>query len=106
LQKTGLEVHMYCYCMALHLDYGLFSAFFCCAQTGSGKTAAYVLPMIAIMTKAAWEPTKKSAGRGVAAAPMALILGPTRELVQQICEEVCMLVVLVVRCPSFICDVQ
>ncbi len=44
-----------------------------CAATGTGKTAAYLLPLI-----------ERSAG---AQGPVALVLAPTRELVQQIAEE-------------------
>ncbi|XP_059477026.1 ATP-dependent RNA helicase DDX42 [Neocloeon triangulifer] len=49
------------------------------AKTGSGKTAAFVIPMIAhIMDQ---RPLKKGEG------PIALILAPTRELSQQIYQE-------------------
>jgi ATP-dependent RNA helicase RhlE len=44
-----------------------------CAATGTGKTAAYLLPLV-----------ERSAG---APGPAALVLAPTRELVQQIAEE-------------------
>jgi superfamily II DNA/RNA helicase len=44
-----------------------------CAQTGTGKTAAFVLPMIDIL----------SGSRAKARMPRALILSPTRELAQQ-----------------------
>ncbi len=47
-----------------------------CAQTGTGKTAAFVLPMIDIL----------SGGRAKARMPRALILSPTRELAQQTME--------------------
>jgi superfamily II DNA/RNA helicase len=45
-----------------------------CAQTGTGKTASFVLPMIDILT----------AGRARARMPRSLILTPTRELAAQI----------------------
>ncbi|MBK9383461.1 MAG: DEAD/DEAH box helicase [Planctomycetes bacterium] len=49
------------------------------AQTGTGKTAAFCLPML---QRLAAEKPKKSLAR----APRALILAPTRELAQQIAE--------------------
>ncbi|MCY4549299.1 MAG: DEAD/DEAH box helicase [Defluviicoccus sp.] len=45
-----------------------------CAQTGTGKTASFVLPMIEIL----------SSGRARARMPRSLILTPTRELAMQI----------------------
>ena len=47
-----------------------------CAQTGTGKTAAFVLPLIDILT----------GGKTKARMPRALILSPTRELAQQTLE--------------------
>ena len=47
-----------------------------CAQTGTGKTASFTLPMIDIL----------SAGRARARMPRSLILTPTRELATQISE--------------------
>ena len=47
-----------------------------CAQTGTGKTASFTLPMIDIL----------SAGRARARMPRSLILAPTRELATQIAE--------------------
>lgn len=49
------------------------------AETGSGKTAAFVLPMVARLSKFP-RLTRESASEG----PYALILAPTRELVLQI----------------------
>jgi superfamily II DNA/RNA helicase len=46
------------------------------ANTGTGKTAAFLLPIIERMT-------------GVALRPSVLIIAPTRELAQQIDEEFC-----------------
>jgi ATP-dependent RNA helicase RhlE len=46
------------------------------AQTGTGKTAAFVLPLLQVLAA--------PAGR----APRALILAPTRELAAQICESI------------------
>jgi ATP-dependent RNA helicase DDX3X len=54
-----------------------------CAQTGSGKTAAFCFPMIAGLLKAGYQPT----GRNRKAYPAALVLAPTRELTIQIFEE-------------------
>jgi len=47
-----------------------------CAQTGTGKTASFTLPMIDIL----------SAGRAKARMPRTLILEPTRELAAQVSE--------------------
>ena len=47
-----------------------------CAQTGTGKTASFTLPMIDIL----------SAGRARARMPRSLIITPTRELATQIAE--------------------
>src|SRR5882762_7085232 len=47
-----------------------------CAQTGTGKTASFVLPMIDIL----------SAGRAKARMPRILILEPTRELAARVAE--------------------
>jgi superfamily II DNA/RNA helicase len=47
-----------------------------CAQTGTGKTASFTLPMIEIL----------STGRAKARMPRSLILTPTRELATQIAE--------------------
>ncbi|OZB94328.1 DEAD/DEAH box helicase [Paenibacillus sp. XY044] len=52
-----------------------------CAQTGTGKTAAFSLPMIQLLSR---EPRKPGAGRRV----RALILTPTRELAIQIMDNV------------------
>ena len=47
-----------------------------CAQTGTGKTASFTLPMIDILTS----------GRARARMPRSLILEPTRELAAQVAE--------------------
>ena len=47
-----------------------------CAQTGTGKTAGFTLPMIDIL----------AAGRAKARMPRSLILEPTRELAAQVAE--------------------
>jgi superfamily II DNA/RNA helicase len=47
-----------------------------CAQTGTGKTASFVLPMV----------DKLAAGRSRARLPRSLILEPTRELATQVAE--------------------
>ncbi len=54
-----------------------------CAQTGSGKTAAFCFPIIARLLSAGYQPT----GRSRKALPAALILAPTRELTSQIYDE-------------------
>ena len=51
------------------------------AQTGTGKTAAFVLPMLQNLAK-------RSRGRPAAGRPRALILAPTRELAVQIGDSV------------------
>nr|WCJ13147.1 vasa [Exaiptasia diaphana] len=50
-----------------------------CAQTGSGKTVAYLLPTITNMIKRGLPSASRS--------PLVLILAPTRELVKQIYQE-------------------
>lgn len=47
-----------------------------CAQTGTGKTASFTLPMISIL----------ASGRARARMPRSLILEPTRELAAQVAE--------------------
>ncbi|KIY96932.1 ATP-dependent RNA helicase [Monoraphidium neglectum] len=54
-----------------------------CAQTGSGKTAAFCFPIIAGLLKSGYQPT----GRQRKAFPAALVLAPTRELTSQIFDE-------------------
>ena len=56
----------------------------CCAQTGSGKTCGFLLPVISRMT-AAEDVTSRSA------APAAVVMAPTRELAIQIHHEACRL---------------
>jgi ATP-dependent RNA helicase DDX3X len=60
----------------------------CCAQTGSGKTAAFLIPIIGRMMKIHSEPTglldKPFEGK---CSPDTLIMTPTRELCIQIHEE-------------------
>ncbi|KAF9930148.1 hypothetical protein FBU30_000816 [Linnemannia zychae] len=61
-----------------------------CAQTGSGKTAAFLLPVLSkIMTKLAKNPpvAPLPGARRTKASPMALIILPTRELSIQIFDE-------------------
>lgn len=53
-----------------------------CAQTGSGKTAAYLIPAVSYMLT-----NRSIGGSGRCATPGALILAPTRELGIQIYEE-------------------
>lgn len=54
----------------------------CCAQTGSGKTAAFLIHIVSRLA-AETDPAWKGEDAG-AIAPRALILAPTRELVIQI----------------------
>jgi ATP-dependent RNA helicase DDX3X len=64
-----------------------------CAQTGSGKTAAFLFPMIAEMVRGlvpdGRQQQQGSGGysRGIKVYPTALILAPTRELAIQIHQE-------------------
>ncbi len=46
-----------------------------CAKTGSGKTAAYLLPVLATLSRNSWATANQA---------LALVLAPTRELVAQI----------------------
>ena len=55
----------------------------CCAQTGSGKTCAFLLPVVADVY-AAGSRTRADQFDGKAAAPAALVLAPTRELAIQV----------------------
>eukprot|EP01054_Gregarina_sp_Poly1_P004069 Gregarina_sp_Poly_1__4068@NODE_2236_length_2427_cov_427_091949_g1437_i0_p1_GENE_NODE_2236_length_2427_cov_427_091949_g1437_i0NODE_2236_length_2427_cov_427_091949_g1437_i0_p1_ORF_typecomplete_len708_score88_39DEAD/PF00270_29/1_1e52DEAD/PF00270_29/1_3Helicase_C/PF00271_31/1_2e04Helicase_C/PF00271_31/3_4e03Helicase_C/PF00271_31/5e33ResIII/PF04851_15/4_2e10ResIII/PF04851_15/4_3e03ERCC3_RAD25_C/PF16203_5/4_9e10UTP25/PF06862_12/0_00024CMS1/PF14617_6/0_00023T4SSDNA_transf/PF02534_14/0_17PRAI/PF00697_22 len=57
-----------------------------CAQTGSGKTAAFLFPIIIKMLKAG-PPQPVDDGQNRLAHPVALVLSPTRELTCQIYEE-------------------
>jgi ATP-dependent RNA helicase RhlE len=52
-----------------------------CAQTGTGKTAAFALPVLHRLATAAIDKTRRGPGL-----PRALILSPTRELAGQISE--------------------
>eukprot|EP00898_Chlorokybus_atmophyticus_P008867 jgi/Chlat1/8982/Chrsp94S08268 len=54
-----------------------------CAQTGSGKTAAFMFPIIGGISAGQTPPRE----RGRKAFPLALVLSPTRELTMQIFEE-------------------
>ncbi|RMZ55871.1 hypothetical protein APUTEX25_003837, partial [Auxenochlorella protothecoides] len=54
-----------------------------CAQTGSGKTAAFCFPIIAHALHGGFQP----GARGRKAFPLALVLSPTRELSSQIYDE-------------------
>jgi|UPI000581AB7B ATP-dependent RNA helicase DDX3X len=56
-----------------------------CAQTGSGKTAGFLFPIIMSMIKRGGSDPPENARRRIY--PEALVLAPTRELAQQIHEE-------------------
>jgi len=60
-----------------------------CAQTGSGKTAAFLLPIISLMMfdGEPEEPEEHGRGSKHLAYPQAVVLAPTRELAMQIYDE-------------------
>ena len=60
-----------------------------CAQTGSGKTAGFLFPVLVSMLRdgASPEPQSQGYGGGRKQYPTALILSPTRELTSQIYDE-------------------
>ncbi|WOK93930.1 hypothetical protein Cni_G02631 [Canna indica] len=58
-----------------------------CAQTGSGKTAAFCLPIICNIMRQSPPPQQRPKHGACSAFPKALILSPTRELAIQIHEE-------------------
>ncbi|KAI4380444.1 hypothetical protein MLD38_006635 [Melastoma candidum] len=58
-----------------------------CAQTGSGKTAAFCLPVIAKVAGDLESLGSRVFGRRKMVSPLALVLAPTRELACQIFEE-------------------
>jgi ATP-dependent RNA helicase DDX3X len=58
-----------------------------CAQTGSGKTASFLIPMVTKLLRDQHPPPPSGGGRNSRALPRALILAPTRELASQIHSE-------------------
>merc|ERR1719229_1144606 len=54
-----------------------------CAQTGSGKTCAFMVPCIESLLRSGPPPPEPTKGRPTPA-PCALVMAPTRELAQQI----------------------
>ena len=63
------------------------------SQTGSGKTAAFLLPVLHTIigqlstVKSAPHPARAKSRKFEPAAPQALVLCPTRELAQQVCQD-------------------
>ena len=57
-----------------------------CAQTGSGKTAAFCFPIISGILKS--RPPQRQQRSSRTACPLALILSPTRELSVQVCQTI------------------
>ncbi|MCL4200914.1 MAG: DEAD/DEAH box helicase [Pirellulaceae bacterium] len=56
-----------------------------CAQTGTGKTAAFALPILhRLMQSGAGQPPRDRGSRGPSRFPRVLVLSPTRELAGQI----------------------
>ena len=53
-----------------------------CAQTGTGKSAAFLIPIIEGIRRR--KPLRVKRGKNEPSCPRAMILGPTRELVQQL----------------------
>jgi ATP-dependent RNA helicase RhlE len=76
VQPTPIQMCAIPYAMAGHDMIG-------CAQTGTGKTAAFLIPIIELMQR---RPAVGKRRRVGPAEPRALILAPTRELAQQIDE--------------------
>lgn len=62
------------------------------APTGSGKTAAYLLPILSLVSKLRKEAKKAEAASASSCGVLGLILAPTRELAEQIHREVVRLV--------------
>lgn len=56
----------------------------CCAQTGSGKTCAFLLPVCASMVSTSLPTTRDEVDGLKPATPQCLVLAPTRELALQI----------------------
>jgi ATP-dependent RNA helicase DDX23/PRP28 len=57
------------------------------AETGSGKTAAFTIPLLCALMNAPKESIDRCGDQG----PIAIVMAPTRELAQQIYEECCKL---------------
>jgi ATP-dependent RNA helicase DDX52/ROK1 len=62
------------------------------APTGSGKTAAYLLPILSLVSKLSKETKKAVAASASSGGVLGLVLVPTRELAEQIHREVIRLV--------------
>jgi len=58
-----------------------------CAQTGSGKTAGFLFPLISVMLRTGATPIPEGVNKGRGAYISALVLAPTRELAVQIFDE-------------------
>lgn len=59
-----------------------------CAQTGSGKTAAFLVPILNQIYQSGPAPTPPNSGGRRKQYPLGLVLAPTRELATQIFDEV------------------
>ncbi|CAJ0636266.1 11894_t:CDS:2 [Entrophospora sp. SA101] len=58
-----------------------------CAQTGSGKTAAFLIPVLSQVFATKKPPREIGNSRRFKAEPLVLIMAPTRELATQIFDE-------------------
>eukprot|EP00922_Rhytidocystis_sp_ex-Travisia-forbesii_P027226 GHVS01039919.1.p1 GENE.GHVS01039919.1~~GHVS01039919.1.p1 ORF type:complete len:907 (-),score=99.78 GHVS01039919.1:106-2826(-) len=63
----------------------------CCAQTGCGKTLAYICPIVSKLVKQGQVCRPYFPGKNGQVTPLALIVCPTRELASQIHEQVLMI---------------
>jgi superfamily II DNA/RNA helicase len=76
---TPTPIQRHCVPLSLSGRYDVMA----CAQTGSGKTVAFLVPLIAHIAGARKSHTP-SGGRVTPAAPSAVVVAPTRELAIQV----------------------